>query len=176
MATATTLNIDEYLHDFSFNPDVEYLDGELRERPMVMTAHGKLQSLISIWFGQHEEWGMDVAVEVRTRVTPTRVRLPDVVVAPSGNWPETLVDPPLIAIEILSPTDSYTATQRLAGDYLAMGIPNIWLLDPETRTARSCEQQAGANAWIEKTRLEAAGTPIYLDVQHLYAKLFRDGK
>ena len=172
MATAAlvSISIEEYLHNTSYKPDVEYIDGDLRERPMVMSAHGKLQSLISIWFGQHEEWGLDVAVEVRTRVAPTRVRLPDVVVDYAGRWPETLVDPPLIVIEILSPNDTYTATQRLAQDYLAMGIPNIWLLDPETRTARVCKE----NAWIETTRFEVSGTEIFLDTEKLYARLFHD--
>ena len=170
MATATLVSIEDYLRDTSFHPDVEYIDGELKERPMVMTAHGKLQSLISIWFGQHEEWGLDVAVEVRTRVSPTRVRLPDVVADYAGAWPEILVEPPLIVIEILSPYDTYTGTERLAQDYRTMGVPNIWLLDPDTRTARVCQ----GDAWIEKSRLEVAGTDIYLDVPKLYAKLYRE--
>ena len=51
-----------------------------------------------------------------------------------------------------------------------MGVPNIWLLDPETRTARVCR----GDAWFERTRLEVEGTPIYLEVDKLYARLFRD--
>ncbi len=170
MATTTLVSIEDYLQNTSFHPDVEYIDGELRERPMVVSAHGKVQSLISHWFYEREEWGLDVGVEVRTRVTPSRVRLPDVVVDYAGRWPETLVDPPLIVIEILSPYDTYTATQRLAQDYLAMGIPNIWLLDPETCTARHCKK----TAWIEANRLEVAGTDIHLDTARLWARLFRD--
>ena len=172
MAATTLISIDEYLHTSSYNPDVEYIDGELRERPVVFSIHGKLQSLLCIWFGQHEEWGLDVAVEVRTQVTASRVRLPDVVVDTAGRWPQTLISPPLIVIEILSPSDSYSETERLAQDYLAMGVPNIWLIDPETRTARVCVKEA----WIEKTRLEVAGTEIYLEVGALFARLFRDGE
>ena len=95
------------------------------------------------------------------------MRLPDVVVDWAGDWPGTLVDAPLLVIEILSPNDSYSETQRLAEDYRTMGVENIWLLDPETRTARIC----GESAWVEKTRLEIAGTEIYLDVQALFAQL-----
>ena len=170
IAAYTTVSIDEYLHDFSFRPDVEYIDGELRERPVVKRVHGRIQSLLSMWFGTHEEaWGIEVVVEVRTRVSATRVRLPDVIVDWAGDRPDTLIEPPLLVIEVLSPGDSYTETQRLAQDYLAMGIPNIWLLDPETRTARVCENKA----WIEKSRLEVAGTEIYLDVDVLFARLDR---
>ena len=169
MAT-TAISIETYLQDSSFKPDVEYIDGALKGRAVVTTAHGKLQSLISHWFLEHEDqWGLDVAVEARTQVSPTRVRLPDVVIDKAGIWPETLVDPPLIVVEILSPHDSYTETQKLAQDYIAMGIPNIWLIDPETRTARVCEK----TTWTEKTRLEVAGTAIYLDVPALFNRLDR---
>ena len=172
MAT-TLISIDEYLHNTTYRPDVEYIDGELRERPVVFSIHGKLQSLLSHWFLQHEEaWGIDVAVEVRTRVSPTRVRLPDVVIDRAGRWPETLVSPPLIVIEILSPNDSYTETQRLAQDYRTMGIQNIWLLDPATRTARTCENKA----WVEVSRFEVTGTEIYIDVDKLFAKLWKDSE
>ena len=169
MAT-TAISIDEYLNNCCPKPDVEYIDGELKERPMVKRVHGRLQSLLSMWFGEHElEWNIEVVVETRTRVSPSRVRLPDVIVDWAGPRPETLVDPPLLVIEILSPGDTYSETQRLAQDYIAMGIPNIWLIDPETRTARICEK----TAWLERTRLEVTGTPVYLDVDALFARLDR---
>ena len=168
MSATTAIDISKYLRSFHARPDVEYVDGELKERPWVQRSHGRLQTLLSLWFGQHEEaWGIEVAAEVRTRVSSSRVRLPDVVVDWTGDRPETLVDAPLLVIEILSPNDSYSEMQRLAGDYSAMGIENIWLIDPETRTARTCDE----NAWTEKTRLDIAGTPIYLDVEALFARL-----
>ncbi len=48
-----------------------------------------------------------------------------------------------------------------------MGITNMWLIDPETRTAEACE---GA-FWVERERLEVAGTAIYLDVPALFRAL-----
>ena len=170
MATTTPISIGEYLSGLSGKPDCEYLDGYLKERPMVKRMHGRLQSLLSLWFGQHEDlWNIEVVVGVCTQVSETRVRLPDVVVDWEGDRPDILVDPPLLVIEIIFSDDSYSETQRLAQDYLAMGIPNIWILDPETETARSCE----GKTWAEKTRLEIAGTPIYVDVNELFAKLRR---
>ena len=166
---ATTLSIDQYLRNSNFKPDVEYIDGELRARPVVTTAHGKLQSLLSHWFLGHEDWNVDVAVEARMRVSPARVRLPDVVVDYAGDWPDTLIEPPLIVIEILSPNDSYIHTQTLAEDYLAMGVANIWLLDPKAQSARVYEN----GAWVERVRLEVLKTPIYLDTEKLFARLHR---
>ncbi len=170
MATTTPIALESYLENYSYTPDVEYLDGELQERPVVSRKHGRLQSILSAWFDRHEEeWDVEVAVEVRTRVSSTRVRLPDVVVDWAGDRPEVLVQPPLLVIEILSERDSYSSTQRLASDYVKMGIPNIWLIDPETRSARVCE----GNAWTEKKRLEIAETAIYVDVDELFARLER---
>ncbi len=97
----------------------------------------------------------------------TRVRLPDVVVDWAGPHPPVLVQAPLLAIEVLSPDDTYSSLKRRAKDYRAMGIPNVWLVDPDTRTAEACE---GA-FWFERERLEVAGSAIYLDVPALFAAL-----
>ncbi len=72
---------------------------------------------------------------MRTRVAPNQVRLPDVVVGAAKAWPETLVDPPLIVMEILSPSESFTELSKKLRDYGRMGIPNIWVIDPQTRRA-----------------------------------------
>ncbi len=164
-----SVSIEKYL-ETNYRPDLEYIDGELRERPVVVYAHGRLQILIGVWFEKHEqEWHLEAAAEVRTRVSPTRVRLPDVVVCHTGPQPGTLVDPPLIVIEILSPGDSYAETQKLAVDYQKMEIPNIWIIDPETRTGRVCK----GDDWIGVRRFEVAGTEIYMDLEDLFARLDR---
>jgi hypothetical protein len=50
MATATLVSIEEYLRNTSHQPNVEYIDGELKERPEVVRAHGLRQGLICTWF------------------------------------------------------------------------------------------------------------------------------
>jgi Uma2 family endonuclease len=94
-----------------------------------------------------------------------------VVVVAAAAHPETLVDPPLIVIEVLSPGDSYTEIERRAQDYRRMGVPNIWLIDPDTRTARVC----GVDAWTETPRFTVNDSPIYLDVTALFARLDKYG-
>ncbi len=161
------VTIEEYLRT-SYRPDVEFLDGHLQEKPLGTWDHSRLQMLIGGWFLRHErEWKVQVVVEVRTRVMETRVRLPDLVVDWAGPHPPVLVQAPLLAIEVLSPDDSYSSLKKRAKDYQRMGIPNIWLIDPETRTAESCE----AAFWVERERLEVAGTEIYLDIAALFAAL-----
>ncbi len=172
MATITapatpTLTIEQYLSGPIPNPDVEFVDGELRERAMVMTIHSRLQSILCAWFENHaEDWMVLSGPELRVQVAPSRVRLPDVVIAPAGPWPETLVDPPLMAIEILSPSDSFTELLEKLRDYDGMGIPNIWVIDPQTRRAWV---SAGA-VLTETQRFQVAASSIYLDMSETYAR------
>ena len=167
MATTLMTSLSEYL-DTSHHPDSEYVDGELSERKMGRWEHSRVQALLTIWFGQHEQlWNIQTATEWRTQVSSTRVRIPDVVLVRPGLQPDVLVHPPLLVVEILSPNDSYSDTQQRIQDYLSMGVETIWIIDPESRTARLCT----GLSWTETTRLEVAGTPIYVDTEALFALL-----
>ena len=161
------ITIEEYLRT-SYRPDVEFIDGRLEEKALGTWDHGFIQGLIFAWFLQHrQEWKVVPSLEVRTRVSDAHVRLPDVVVDWAGPHPPVLIEAPLLAIEVLSPDDTYSSLKKRAKDYQAMGIPNIWLVDPDTRTAEVCE---GA-FWVERKRLEIEGTAIYLDVPALFRAL-----
>jgi Uma2 family endonuclease len=167
------ISIEEYLGSTRWRPDVEYLGGLLIEKPATKSLHGVLQSLLGAWFVSHvEEWGVIAGVGVRTQVAPDHVRLPDVLVNPVGHWPEVIVEPPLIVIEILSPTDSFIFMSERVRDYLGMGVPNVWLLDPESRTATVCRK----DAWTEVRRFEVDKSPIFVDVDALLAQFDKYGK
>ena len=141
MATSVLVPLADYLKT-SYRPDREYVDGEILERNVGKWEHARVQLLLGGWFLQHEkEWGIQTATEWRTQVSQTRVRIPDVVVVRTGAQPDVLATPPLLVVEILSPDDSYSDTQRRADDYIRMGIETIWIIDPETRTARVCSGQ-----------------------------------
>jgi Uma2 family endonuclease len=171
MPASTQISLDEYLNTV-YRPDREYLDGELIEKNMGKWEHSRIQLVLGAWFFQHEQqWQISAATEWRTRTAADTVRIPDVVVVLQGPQPDVLDTPPLLVVEILSPGDSYADTQRRAQDYLAMGVQTIWIIDPETRTARQCT----GPAWIQTTRLEVPGTPVYADVESLFAALDRNG-
>jgi Uma2 family endonuclease len=171
MATSVLIPIDEYLKT-SYRPDREYVDGAILERNVGKWEHARVQALLTIWFGQHEkEWNIQTATEWRTQVSSTRIRIPDVVLVRGGAQPDVLTAPPLLVVEILSPDDSYSDTQKRAHDYSLMGVQTIWIVDPETRTARVCS----GSTWTQATRLEVACTPIYVDLETLFRPLDQPG-
>ncbi len=68
------------------------------------------------------------------QVKPTRFRIPDVCVARADAPVESIFrQPPLICVEILSKDDSFASLVERLDDYLAMGVANIWVIDPGTR-------------------------------------------
>ncbi len=167
MATSVLIPLDQYLNT-SYRPDREYIDGKVVERNMGKWEHSRIQALLTIWFGQHErEWSILTATEWRTQVSSARVRIPDLVLVRREPQPDVLSTPPLLVIEILSPDDTYSDTQKRADDYLRMGVETIWIIDPATRTARVCS----GPSWIEATRLEVADSPIYVELEALFASL-----
>ncbi len=172
MAVSTLVSLEEYLRT-SYDPDVEYIDGELREKDAVVQwIHGNLQFLLSVWFGRHrKEWKITGGVESRIQVNPERVRLPDVVVDHAGPHPAVLTAPPLIVIEILSPSDTFTETIEKVQDYLTMGVPNVWIIDPAARTGIVCTSHAQPKPVL---RFQVENSPIYVDLASLFAEVDED--
>jgi hypothetical protein len=48
-----------------------------------------------------------------------------------------------------------------------MGVETVWIIDPKTRTGRMC---LGAE-WIESSRLEVKGSPMYVNLPDLFSQL-----
>jgi Uma2 family endonuclease len=168
MATTTQIALSEYLQT-SYRPDREYVDGELRERNVGKTEHARVQALLAMWFGAHEEpWKIVVTTEQRIRVSQDRVRIPDVTLVRPGALSEDLLTaPPLCVIEILSPDDTYSRTWEKAQDYRRMGIENIWLIDPGTRSG----QASTSHGWRDTMEFEIPGTPIRLSLADIFLRL-----
>jgi Uma2 family endonuclease len=167
MATALPIPLHEYLAT-NYRPDCEYVDGEIKERNVGKWEHARVQWLLALWFGTHEnEWGITGSTEQRVRVSESRVRVPDLVVLTAGAQLDVLIDPTLLVIEILSPDDSYSDTQERAQDYREMEVETVWIIDPKTRTGRMC---SGAE-WIESLRLQVKGTPLYVDLPDILSQL-----
>jgi len=137
MASRTLISVEEYLRT-SYRPDCDYVDGEVLERNVGELDHSTLQKKIILYLGIREiELGIQVFPEQRIQVSKTRFRIPDVCVTLGVPTEQILTKPPFICIEILSPEDRWPRIQQRIDDYLAMGVPYVWVLDPSTKTAYS---------------------------------------
>lgn len=125
--------LEVYLRSSGYEPDSEYVDGEIEQRPMGEFDHNAWQQAIQLWFWQNaKQWNTRVVPEQRVRVAPTRFRVPDVTVLDRSRAIEQIVTHPPIAIfEVLLPEDAFSRLKRKLEDYRAMGIPQIWVIDPE---------------------------------------------
>jgi Uma2 family endonuclease len=135
MATTTHVPVEVYLRS-SYEPDAEYVDGEIEERPPGEYDHSSWQVAIQAWFWPHEkEWGVRVLPSLRVKVADTRYRVPDVTVLDRSRPIEQIpTHPPLAVFEVLSPEDRFQRMKRKLEDYRIMGVPEIWVIDPQDTT------------------------------------------
>ncbi len=136
MATTALLSLEQYLRS-EYEPDAEYVDGEVEQRSMGEYDHSSWQQAIERWFLEHaKEWGIRVRCELRTQVGPTRYRVPDVVVFDRARPVEQiLTHPPIAVFEVLSPEDTTSRLLVKLDDYQYMGVRNIFVLDPRLERA-----------------------------------------
>jgi Uma2 family endonuclease len=135
MSPRTLISVEDYLAS-SYEPDCDFVDGHIEERNMGEVTHARLQARITAYLITHyEAKGLVIMTEVRVQVQPARFRVPDVCVTVGEPGEEVLTKPPLICIEILSAEDRMSRVEIRINDYLAMGVPYVWVLDPETRQA-----------------------------------------
>jgi Uma2 family endonuclease len=178
MATATMTSVDvplitveEYLHTV-YEPDVDYVDGRIEERNVGELDHSDLQKVLTIIFGVREkDWGVKVQPELRTQTAETRYRVPDLLIIPTGLPREQIIrTPPLLCIEILSPEDRWSRIDRRIHDFFSMGVPVVWVFDPEQRTV-TVLMKSGARTELREGILTLDGTPVAVPVAEVFAVL-----
>lgn len=171
MATSTRISLETYLTT-SYEPDVDYVDGVLEDRIVGEYDHNFVQQAIQIWLYAHgKEWRIRTIQEQRTRVAFSKVRIPGVCVF-SRDAPieQVFTRPQRIAIEVLSPEDGHSRIDARLSNFRSFGVPNLWVVDPETRTGWDCSEED----WVRKDRFEVANSPIYLSPPELFAKIDQD--
>ena len=171
MSTTTTLiSLEEYLQA-SYKPDCDFVDDHLEERNVGKFDHNRIQALVLSWFMSQEKlWKVTALPEQRTQVSASRVRIPDVCLIRSDVPREQVsITPHLLCVEVLSPEDRLSRTTRVLEDFAAMGVQNLWIIDPVDRIAYI--YQPGGKLQLVNDRLIIPETPIYLDLPNLFAAL-----
>jgi Uma2 family endonuclease len=165
-----TMTVDQYLSTM-FHPDCDFVDGRIEERNVGEVEHSKVQKMLLRLFAEYEATlGIDALPEVRLQVAKSRFRIPDVMVLGPGAEPKRIVrTAPLICIEVLSPEDTWKRLSVKLRDYLAMGVPNIWVFDPDKRTAHRFD--ADGLHLVTEADLVVPGTEIRMIVAEVFSLL-----
>jgi Uma2 family endonuclease len=123
----------------------ELVDGVLVEKPMgyfesrlaIILAH-----LMERYLEDHD-LGIVVGADATLGLAPRLVRLPDVSFISWKRFPnrelprvQILREPPDLAVEILSPTNTAKEMERKRQEYFSAGTQLVWELDPADRIVR----------------------------------------
>ena len=168
MATGTLVSLQEYLATV-YEPDCEYVDGEILERNLGEVDHGSFQGILVSWlFNHRKKLGIHVLPETRTQVAANRYRVPDIAVTISKPRGKVLTEPPFLCIEILSPEDRAGRVEEKIDDYLRFGVAYVWLIDPRKNLAWLYTREGKREA---VDVLVTDGPRIELPIVELFAEL-----
>lgn len=166
MAASTTFVPVEIYLASSFEPDADYVDGAIQERPMGEDDHSAWQDAIAAWFRQQARQGqIRVRPELRVQVSPTRYRVPDVTLLERNIEQEPIAThPPVAVFEILSPGDTLRDMMTRCRDYEGMGIRTILVIDPEGPKYR---YTAGRLEQLEVRAFDLPGSSARFDLDEI---------
>lgn len=158
---ATLVPVEEYLRT-NYDPDCEYVDGQIVERNSGEKTHSRMQGEFVFHLrARVKELGMEVLPEQRVQVSPKRFRTPNVTVLRKSD--ERIVSsPPFICIEVLSKDDTMYYMQEKIDDYLRFGVPYVWIINPLIKKAYVVTQagMVEATSGVLETKDPAISMPL----------------
>jgi Uma2 family endonuclease len=176
----------EEFHDFSERPEnagkcLELVRGEVIELPAPTKRHGVVsfnlgRILGNYLFQRGKGYATSNDAGVVLERNPDTVRGPDLAIyEDAGTFdelhPKYGENPPLLAVEILSPSDRMGQVMRKVKDYLRNGVRMVWVLDPETRNL-TVHRPGRETAVIEESE-ELTGEDVLPDFRCRVTDIFR---
>lgn len=111
---------------------------------------------------------LKVVAELRSSVTPTRYRLPDVCVLLAAPGTRYLLDAAFLVVEVLSDSDVMSVVIEKLREYAGKGVENIWLIDP--RLQLLCVYRPPTLVEIEGKVISTADRSIELSRSEIFAE------
>jgi Uma2 family endonuclease len=164
--TAAPISEAEYLST-AYELDCEYQYGVLIERNVGEQDHSWLEAALGAWFFRRRKlWNIEVYTAQTVRLRDGKYMIPDVCVTQGPRPAERIfTSPPLIWIEILSREDRLIRVNEKISQVLDFGVPNVWVIDPETLEAEIYTSQGRRK--INDGVLRVEGTPIEVRLHDL---------
>ncbi len=171
MAAATSpLSLEEFhrLYD-DVKPYHEYWFGEAIPKPMANSLHGAMQSALMLLLAKY---GWRAFPEVTLKLVSNAEPVPDVIASRRAIERPYPTKPFELAIEIRSPSDLLKKLFDKSKYYLDWSIQNVWIIDPEARTAWVMTREHPEPIWIHPDgSLEIEDTEVSLP--ELFAEVDR---
>jgi Uma2 family endonuclease len=136
-------------------PYYEYWNGEAVQKSAATLLHGRIQGILLRLL---DGIGYDSGAEVTLKLDPAYEPIPDVIAADGAIGDPYPTSPFDIAIEILSPDDSFSRVLRKCRLYEKWGIRRILVLDPAERLVWHFENSAPQETDVIAQRGDAAIT------------------
>lgn len=174
------------LEEFEAMPEedgvrLELVEGNIVREPRPGARHGRLMTRLASALHRHSEsQGLGIVCTdfgVVLAEDPTTVRGPDIgFIAAERLRPEELPTgflrgAPDLAVEIVSPSNTATETQRKVLEYLAAGSRLVWVVDPETRSVSAYRSRVDARLLGEGDALDGGDVlpGFHLTLEELFA-------
>ncbi|MEA5512119.1 Uma2 family endonuclease [Crocosphaera sp. UHCC 0190] len=140
--TQTSLTLDEFLSSPLANENYEFFDGELIQKMSPKRSHsrvqGKLLLLLENWSQNKGEVGIEWAICLK-RNGKDWCPIPDLLYVSFEKLGDIILEddacpiPPDLAIEVISPGQSFSELSEKAEAYLKAGVDRVWLIDIQVK-------------------------------------------
>ncbi len=170
MSAATShLSLEEFhrLYD-GVKPYHEYWFGEAVPKPLATSLHGVVQFVLMVLLRAR---GWYVASEVTLKLIADAEPIPDVVAGREKVQLPYPTKPMELCIEIRSPQDSLKRLFRKGNYYLDWGVRNVWIIDPEARTAWIMTAEHPDAIWIHPDGSLTAEQDTTVSLPELFAEV-----
>ena len=156
MDARVLMTVEEYMHTSFDGPDRDYVDGEVVERNMGELPHARLQAeLFYRLRSLANSLGLQVLLEIRIQVSPSRFRVADIAVWRSGPIGQRIPTvAPFLVVEVLSPEDRLVRLQPKIQEYLAQGVEWVWVIDPDEHRGLSYSPGSPGGVLVEELRTQ----------------------
>lgn len=149
------ITFEEFLQLFSEDDLVELVNGRVVQRIAAKKSHEDLFGwfyFILRGYVTARDLGIVLGSRMPVRIDGYNGRLPDIVFVRKERQcivtEDAIVEAPDLFVEIRSPGDRRSHVIGLMADYMRIGVPEIWLIDPQERVLRVF--------WIEEGKYREA--------------------
>lgn len=171
----------EQFAEMHFDGPCELVRGEIVEMTRPDQSHGNVCAevafALNLWSKQHRSGRVTTNDSgILTERDPDTLRGADVAFFAASQLsdgklprgPSLLV--PVLAVEVLSPSNTWTQMRRKIDEYLAAGVREIWIVDPEARTVESFRSDTAPQLYRQSMVLTSPElTEFSVPVSELFA-------